>query len=407
MVFAQTFVIDTWKGSRFLLAVTRWDSVTVDWVTFIAYLGMPIVTGSITLAIGIEEWWTITSIVWLISIFLLFIVFTAAVIYHEVKACLDLVRLHPELRNRDDDLGDEFNVFDLFYHLCLLRLKQKLSGYEEVKYIAQGCEPSTYDLNYHEIKTKESVSFFIGPFSRLTMHRFMENFYNVLDEPIRQYQVGDVAGFTTYVTKFSWGLESIFCRNRSSKHIVVIDGESALTKKQVKSSFCCFLLGSILILGVVLSAMLWIVRVTLSSLLAFLVILLFFLVHVAIFYKPIWSLCYIAAEYRRVLMREDGKLRSIKWNSQSNALCHAEETFRLSEPKKLGVYWFAMAFVAFFFFFIPLISSFISRNIPIGFLFLALSVLTLLRDVCSVPAVSPNVVDDVKFYFFIALNYLY
>ena len=92
MTIAQTFVIDTWKGSKFMKTVISWDSTLVDWVTFLVFFGIPIIVGSISLCTGTKEFWSITSITWFVLVLLYYAVFALCAIYYEVDGCLELVR---------------------------------------------------------------------------------------------------------------------------------------------------------------------------------------------------------------------------------------------------------------------------------------------------------------------------
>ena len=387
MVFAQTFVLDTWKGSKFFITVTRIDSVTIEWVSFTAFFGLPIFTGSILLITGIVGWWNITLLVWMLSVFVLYIVFMVAIIYHEVKACLDLVRLHPELRNSDrGNIGERLGVIGTWYHLCYFRLKQKLSGYEYVKFILHGREPYPENLSYDEMKKKESFQSTIGPFSSFTKLGFMQTIFNDLDEPVRQHGVHEITGQIAYVTRSSWGLESLFCRCRDTHFIAVIDGKSALTEKQVKSNVLCYKLGIFLITLAFLGVIMWLARHSLSIPLSILVAILFFVVNIAIFYRTVRSLWDTANEYKTFVMKEDGSQRSSR--RTSNTIRHVHECFRVTEPKRVQYEWIGMVFIAVFFFFMPWVAIMISRNVAIAVVFIFLGFLAFLRDVCSVSAVS-------------------
>jgi lipase ATG15 len=55
------------------------------------------------------------------------------------------------------------------------------------------------------------------------------------------------------VTGFSWSLEKIFCRPRNSRYIAIVRGPGALTRSQLRSSFVCSVVGSILLFFVFLS----------------------------------------------------------------------------------------------------------------------------------------------------------
>lgn len=398
MLFAQTFAMDTWRGSTFLLSVTRWDSIVVDWISFLVFLGIPSFVGTITLLSGISNWWEVTLLTWLGMVFLLFVIFSIAVIYHEVKACFHLVRVQPKLRNGDSPDKDE-RLHETFYRLCLLRLKQKLSGYERIEFIAQGSDRNPDNLSYAEIKGKEHITSSFGLFSRFTRLSCMKRFYTTLNEPVRQYSVGDVIDYTVYVTKSSWGLESIFCRNRTARFVAMVDGDAAISKKQASSSLWCFGLGFIMIALAILSILLWFVRLSLSGLLIAIVIILFFVINALIFSRSFRRTWEVAKQYMGIVDREGGSLReTVRWdNNQTNSFWKVHEMFRFSEPTTLWVYWIVMGSVAIFFYFIPFISTSATGNYPIAILFLLLSLLTVAKDIFRVSAVSKKRLSTLPF----------
>lgn len=92
MTIAQTFVIDTWKGSKFMKTVISWNSTLVDWITFVVFLGTPIIVGSIALCTGTKQVWNITSITWFVLVLLYYVIFGLSALYYEVDGCLELVR---------------------------------------------------------------------------------------------------------------------------------------------------------------------------------------------------------------------------------------------------------------------------------------------------------------------------
>ena len=92
MAIAQTFVIDTWKGSLLMKTMIRWESTLVDWVTFLFYFGIPIIVGSISLCIGTKDFWNITAITWFVLVFFYLIMFASCVVYHEIDGCFHLIR---------------------------------------------------------------------------------------------------------------------------------------------------------------------------------------------------------------------------------------------------------------------------------------------------------------------------
>lgn len=392
MVFGQTFVIDAWKGFTFLQTLTRWDSITIDWVLFSMCFGFPILIGSIGIfsSTGTSEeddqivWWTIMLLSWLCLFYLLFIVFVITAIFHEVKGCLHLVKKNPELRNMDDEDENE-TMIRTFSRLVILRLKQKLSGYESITYLVQGNETNPDMLTYNDVKKIDSIKSYVGPFSTLTKTKFMNRFYNVLEEPKRQHSVSDILDNSSFVTNTSWGLESVFCRNRSARFVAVTGGESALTDKQVGSSTWFFGVGLITIWLSLVGILVWVLRFILPGGFLALTILVPTVAFMTWLYKPYKYMCNVASKIVGTTPRTQMSFRQSRKNE---TLHHIRLTYRVTEPSTQELNWICVGFIAVVFFLSPVIAMFAVGNTPVGLIFLMLSAVTVLRDVCSFPAVS-------------------
>lgn len=84
MTIANIFIIDTWRGSKFMKTVISWDSFLVHWTTFLVFFGFPIIVASTALLLGSGDWWSITSISWFVLVVLYFVVFCFSAIFYEV-----------------------------------------------------------------------------------------------------------------------------------------------------------------------------------------------------------------------------------------------------------------------------------------------------------------------------------
>ena len=375
MTIATTFVLDTWNGSKFMKTITSWDSTLVDWLTLFVFLGFPILIGAISLCTGTGAWWQITSISWFVLVLLYFAVFACAAVYYEVDGCLELVRYHPKFRDLhsiDDDERTKSSVMRAF----VLRMKQRLSGHVHVTFVSAGEDTNPERLSFNDVRTKDSFKSQTGLFSRLTRQKWLTGFlYTVLDKPVREYSVDEVIEFTPYVTRSSWGLESMYCRNRDTRFITIIDGEGSLTKGQVRSSKMCFGLGTLLTLFLIVSFLAW-MDVPSGGIV---VVVLMYALSV---FGQVRQAIGLNAAYSSILSKDDNVDRSI----ESKSIYQVKETFRITEPKMI-CYWIVLAMDIGLFFLIPLIALFVAGNYNVGAVFIFLGVVTCIRNIFSAPAV--------------------
>ena len=376
MAIATAFVLDTWKGSRFMRTLVDWNSTLVDWLFCLFFIGIPVIVGSFALFTGSSEWWTITSITWFVLVFAYFVVFAISAVYYEVDGCLELIRYHPKLRDNNNRDLNEYGIKS-FIRAINLRMKQRLSGHKDISYTAHGSDPHPDKLSYYQVREKDNYQSSIGFFSRITRMDFMSSLYTVLDEPKRLYNVEDVLEFTPYITGQSWGLESVYCRNRDTRFIAIVDGVGAISKEQSISSVICFFFGTLLSLFAITSLLAWLGLSTGA-------IIIVALMYLVILYKSGKSTLGMAETYKSV-MTKDGNYGSINRNRKSDALYQVRESFRISEPRRELCYLF-LGLEVVFFFIIPLIALFSSSNNRVGIIFIFMGVIYLLRDVCNAPA---------------------
>jgi lipase ATG15 len=78
-----------------------------------------------------------------------------------------------------------------------------------------------------------------------------------LEEPVQLFTIEDVQDYRPFLTKNTWSLEGIFCRPKNSRYIAIVNGPGALTRAQLRSSLICSVIGSILIVLIVVSFLVW------------------------------------------------------------------------------------------------------------------------------------------------------
>ena len=382
MVIAQVFVVDTWKGGKFLKTTFLWDSVVVDWMTFFIFFGLPTIVGSISLYTGTKDWWPITSLSWIVLVLIYYFFFAVAVIIYEVTGCFELIKYHPKLREGSNGNNDHESCFGTLGYAIKLRLKQRYSGYETLHHVANGSESNQSELSYSEMKQMDSMKSFVSPLSSLSRQKFMNCLYNVYDEPVKAYDVGEVLEFTPFVTNSSWGLEVMFCRDRNANFVAIVDGEAALTKSQVISSIICFVFGSIMKLFTVIGVLVW---YGVGAVLIIVISIAYF----ALTFQSIRKSTGLSTAYRRVMRHsdDDRSNRKVQTNQESNAMYQVQERFRISEPKP-RLYWTLFSLDLIGFIAIPVTALFNSKNYRVAILFICLSVLFFVRNVINAPSVS-------------------
>lgn len=228
-------------------------------------------------------------------------------------------------------------------------------------------------LTFSEIAQKDSFRSSTGLLSRLSISPCMSKLFAVLHEPIRQHDIDGVMEHTPYITNLSWGLESIYCRNRNARFVAIIDGEAALTKDQVTSSIACFIFGTLMTLFAIVSFLVWFDASTSA-------IVFVSIVYALLVLTSVRKSLGLREAYRKVYNDD----HDVNHHSKSNGLYQVQETFRISEPRK-ELYWIALGLELLLFMIIPLIALFASGNNRVGIIFIFLSVTAVIRNVCNAP----------------------
>ena len=124
------------------------------------------------------------------------------------------------------------------------------AGTKTIKYASYGHDPVPDNQWIDDSKRPDDHSRVsrVGILSKLTVLLTKCGMYMHLNDPKRQHNVDEVRRYMPFVTNSSWGLEKVYCRDRRTRFIAVVEGESALTKGQVLSSFVCLLTGKIITL---------------------------------------------------------------------------------------------------------------------------------------------------------------
>lgn len=252
LVIAGHYIADMWSG-HFLakqFIFKKFNDVTIEWIFFTAFLLLPLVVMCVALLAEATDWWSWTAIVWFGCILAFFCLFCFNIVYYEVKAAYDFCK------NRHDTDSDA--PTDILKRCLLLRQSSKYSGKTLNSYLARSAFTNTEDTEvargsqiFEDTRTVQ-----MGWWARITKSLPDWAFRN-LDEPYRLYTLEDVQDFRPFLTRNTWGLEKIFCREKNSRYIAIVQGPGALTQSQLRSSLICSLIGTGLIILIVVSFLVW------------------------------------------------------------------------------------------------------------------------------------------------------
>jgi lipase ATG15 len=294
-------------------------------------------------------------------VFFYFLLFSAVTIYHEIDGCFQLIRYS---KNRDksvDNINGRFSL-EIIKAAFLMKMKNKLGGKAYIDTTVCGKLDCETDEKTKEEKSKPNYLFM----SRLTLLLVSCGLYKPVNKPL--HTIDDISGHTPFVTKSTWGLDTIYCRNRKTRYITVVKGESALTYKQVISSLICYLIGLSFTLIIFVAFMVW-------------------------FELPAGAIGVICAAYiiwcfwsvlnSATLMNLYDKVTSQKSDTdESEVLYQVRERFQFTEPHD-NLCW-AVLFLEFLLLFVcPVGSLFHAGNIPVGILFIFVSIITFARRYCN------------------------
>lgn len=371
MAMAASFVKDTWQGSSFLRTFGNWNVVITEWVSFFVYIGIPLLTMTITLFARSPDWWAISLLVWFASILLFFGFFAACLLFYDISACLFLIESVEDPFYGAVEPG-RWWIFSLMRRAILLRQVERFAGTKKVSYTLAGKLDTTED---DFSRGREGSSESMGLYTRMTRHNCCGKVFQPLDPPQRNYSLEEVLGFSPFTTAQSWSLEKIYCRNRKrGRQVAIVHGPSALTPQQVKSSFACAIIGSFLAIILPLALLVW---MDFGSILIVIVILLLLLCCIPNF-RSNRRLYKKYKEITKVVEENATTKGSTRGSVASQAIYQVYELYRLNRPSPAFCY--AVLGVELFFLFLwPLIFLFGSGNWPIAILFTCVGFFSLVR----------------------------
>eukprot|EP00985_Skeletonema_marinoi_P010624 scaffold4969_cov118-Skeletonema_marinoi.AAC.1 len=252
MTLVTSFVVDTFYGNPFIRSFGL-GVVFTEWMAFIFYLGVPLLTFIATLFMGKPNWWEISLLTWFVSVLTFWCIFSACVFYFEVTQCLKLER---DRHEEKDAIGQMGWLEKTRYWLGKAKdatkrtMRIRLSG-KETKYKKQkGEETPEYDDKHNSCP--------VGLFSLLTMKLPCYKQFDEEEQKKKIRTLGEVLGFTSYITRYSWSLDKLFCRTGgNTSSIFVTSGEARVSERQIQSSIACRIIGNLLICLLVIGLFVW------------------------------------------------------------------------------------------------------------------------------------------------------
>lgn len=247
LVLTTGFVVDVFSGNPLLLSFGL-GSVATSWASFWAFIGVPMITFIGSLMARSQHAHQNLLVSGFISVGIFFIVFAIIVCYLQVKSSLELVQ---ELQGRRD-----ISLVDKVKCAVMICTRSRLSGKKQDLYIY---DSDAYDLKETASMTSHShVYMSRGKFwLRMTQLSVLSCLFETLESPKRRWTTDEISGALPFLTKNSWSLEHVFCRDRSRSGITVVGGQAALTSNQVRSSTICFFLGIAIYVLLVAAGLIW------------------------------------------------------------------------------------------------------------------------------------------------------
>ena len=265
MVIAYTFCADVWSGhymaKQFFRLKGFQSDTAVDWLFFVFFLALPILVTSGAFFSGSDNWWHISALFYISCICVFFAAFSFSTVWYELRAALNFVH------NGLTEEGTEIESWWTIVRRCILLVQSHhYSGKKRVTYMARSTFDSleaTEDIDEAEI-FPDTKSISMSLWSRLTGWPYLSTetdqgpkLFRPLDPAKRLYTIDDVQDFRPFFTKHTWSLERVFCRPQDSRYIAIINGPSALTRSQIRSSIICSFIGYFLVIMLVVSFLVW------------------------------------------------------------------------------------------------------------------------------------------------------
>lgn len=271
MIIAGSYVSDTWNGQELLKEFAfglKKSKEKVEWLSFLIFLGLPVAVMCISIFVGRKDWWEITSLFWFYSIGFLFFLYAATLFGTSVYGSFIVTKNWRDLVD-DGEVNDSADFWETLSQAIQTRVHHCFSGVLTFSYITEGSIDRSGVHNSRKHVGPKQKAPDKSLYTKFVSLGFMDFFYEdvtkamknqgynvknigetlknpsfVDQEGIELFDMDDVQGFRPFITRDTWSLEKIFCREPKSRYVLVYDGPDAVTKAQVYSSIACFVLGN-------------------------------------------------------------------------------------------------------------------------------------------------------------------
>lgn len=189
MAIAGTFVADTWRGNNLFVRLIAIKDIYMEWIFFTVYLIVPCLTMSICLA-SRGNWWEITAFVWVISVFLLLIIFALTVFYHEITSSFTIINLNYLAENNSTADGSlTSKILKAIQYSIEVTQIQRYSGVTKRYYLLKDTQDKNDEKNF-----VNKTPFF----SKVT--KYIPFFYETMDSPEKVISSREIHDYEPVVT---------------------------------------------------------------------------------------------------------------------------------------------------------------------------------------------------------------
>jgi len=339
----------------------------------VLYIGVAVVTMFVTLFAKRDDWWAVSVLTWFFSVTIFYGFFAGCVVFYEIGATLYLVG---ELRP-DGDKG-EMTLRSKLKFALLNAQRYYLSGVKREVYMVDGNLEVPASGSYSQSDV-EPYSTFMGLYSRMTQWKpLIGRVFTELVPPKRVWTINEARGISPFVTKNSWSLEKLYCRDRKTNLIAVMKGESALTLSRGRSSFACVILGNLLSLLLFIGILVYLDAPIILIYVCIVLIILCCVPRMRNVTDVFRMYRSIAKKQKEEESMEDASALDENDAQYSSAMYEVHETFRYSTPTDTVCY-IVFCLEIIFFFIWPFIHLCILKNTVGAIFFLFLGILSFVR----------------------------
>eukprot|EP00977_Amphora_coffeiformis_P011779 scaffold2872_cov193-Amphora_coffeaeformis.AAC.2 len=390
LALSGAFVVDTFRGHHMIRQVilARLKRAVVEWIFFLMFLGLPLFVMCCALLAQTPHWWEITGLLWIVCIMIMYLIFVACTLYHEIQSSREVIqKQYPECND----------TYSFIQKAIQLRQRKTFSGVETISYVAIGTISGTNAEAMENHTYKDSYKKHVSPYSHLTTWSKVQDWglYEKVESQ-RIYEIEEVQDIRRYVTSFAWSLDRVFCNASTERSIIVFKGPGAVTRAQMRSTAVCAMIGALLISLLALSALVYMAAGTAGTVMFLIVFGFVGVPRIRAVYR-VWKATSKFAAVRKEMkstnsnaieLGSDVSLRSLNWSKrnavesisqqESEGVQIGKEIYRVSRPTNTFAYFLFGLKMAIFLVW-PFISLLVSGNIPLAIIFLFLSFITTTR----------------------------